>query len=125
MGTDPRDGLATAEWRHARTNCRRPSAPVLGPEARGVFGTEGSRNPNSASDEAGLLYSKGVLLGRSDFVSGQRALEGCSDFYVLEWPSRSDYSRAGEVMDRTALMAEEFATIFVLNCETVFIIKRT
>ena len=93
MGADPRDGLATAEWEHARTNCRRPSAPVLGPEARRVFGTEGSCNPNSASDQAGLLYSKRVLLGRSDFVSGGRALEGCSASCVLERSGSSNCSQ--------------------------------
>jgi hypothetical protein len=94
MGTDPRDGLATAEWEHARTNCRRPSAPVLGPKARRVFGTEGSRNPNTASDEAGLLYSKRVLLGRSDSVSGWRALEGYFGFCVLERSRSSNRSES-------------------------------
>src|SRR6267142_4879919 len=69
------------------------SAPVLGPEARRVFGTEGSCNPNSASDQAGLLYSKRVLLGRSDFVSGGRALEGCSGSCVLERSGSSNCSQ--------------------------------
>jgi hypothetical protein len=109
MGADPRNGLAATEWQHARKNCRRPNAPVLGPEACGVFGTEESCKPNSAAAESGLLYSKGVLLGRSYSLSGRRALEECSDFRVLERPSRSGYSRAGEVVDRTRLMAEEFS----------------
>jgi len=59
VGADPRNGLAATKWQHARKNCRRPRAPVLGPEARRVRGTEESRWPNSAGAETGLLYSKG------------------------------------------------------------------
>ncbi len=94
VGADPRDGLAATEWQHARTNCRRPRAPVLGPEACRVRGTEGSRNPNSPSDEARLLRSKRVLLGRSDSVSSRHALEGCSGFCVLERPGSSHRSES-------------------------------
>ena len=94
MGAHPGDGLATAEWQHARTNCRRPSAPVLGPEACRVFGTEGSCKPNSAAAETGLLHSKMVLLGRSDSVSSRHTLERWSDFFVLEWSCGEGHSAA-------------------------------
>jgi hypothetical protein len=59
LGTDPPNGLATAEWQHARTNPGRPSASVLGPEACRVRGIEGSRNPNSASAEPDCCIQKG------------------------------------------------------------------
>ena len=93
VGTYPRNGLATTEWQHVGENCRWPHAPVLGPEACRVGGIEGSRSPNSSSAEAGLLRSKRVLLGRSDFVSGRHALERCSGFFVLEWSGSSHRSR--------------------------------
>jgi hypothetical protein len=104
VGADPGNGLAAAEWPHARTNCGRPSAPVLGSEACRVFGTERSRNANSASDEAALLYSKRVLLGRSDFVSSRRALEGCSGFCVLERSGSSNRPESRELLERTTLI---------------------
>jgi hypothetical protein len=94
MGADPRNGLAATKWQHARENYRRPGAPVLGPEARRVRGTEESRRPNSAGAKTGLLYSKRVLLGRSDFVSGRRALAGCSGFCVLERSGSSHRSQS-------------------------------
>jgi hypothetical protein len=93
VGTDPPNGLATAEWEHARPNPGRLSASVLGPGACRVRGIEGSRNPKSCSAEAGLLRSKRVLLGRSDFVSSRHALERCSSFFVLEWSCSSHRSR--------------------------------
>jgi hypothetical protein len=77
-GADPCSGLAATEWQHTRTNRRRSRTPVLGPEARRVRRTEGSRNPDSASAEAELLHSKWVLLGRSDSVSSPRALDEAS-----------------------------------------------
>ena len=103
MGADPRHGLAAAKWQHARKNCRRPRTSVLGPEACRVFGTEESYKPNSAAAETGLLYSKRVLLGRSDSVSGGRALERCSGFCVLEWSSCEDDSRARWQATRIAM----------------------
>jgi hypothetical protein len=94
VGADPRNGLATTEWQHAGENCRWPHAPVLGPEACRVFGTEESCRPNSAAAETGLLYSKRVLLGRSDSVSSRLALERCHGFYVLERPGSSNHSQS-------------------------------
>ena len=103
VGTDPPNGLATAEWQHARTNPRWPSASVLGPEACRVRGIEESRNPNSSPAEAGLLRSKRVLLGRSDFVSSRDALERCSIFFVLEWSCGEGYSVARRQINRIAV----------------------
>ena len=94
VGTDPPNGLATAEWQHAWTNPGRPSTSVLGSEACRVSGIEGSCNPNSSSAEAGLLRSKRVLLGRSDSVSSRRTLERCSGFPLLERSSSSHRSES-------------------------------
>jgi len=94
MGADLCNGLAATEWQRARTNRRRPRTPVLGPEARRVRRTEGSRNLDSASAEAQLLHSKWVLLGRSHAVSRRRALERYPGFYVLERSGSSNHSES-------------------------------
>ena len=103
VGTDPPNGLATTEWQHARTNPGRPSTSVLGSEARRVRGIEGPRKPNSSSAEAGLLRSKRVLLGRSDFVSSRYALERCCSFFVLEWSCCEGHSVARDKTPRISL----------------------
>jgi hypothetical protein len=87
VGTDPRNGLAAAEGQHARTDRRQSSAAVLGPEACRIRGTKRTCIANSPSAEAGLLRSKRLLLGRSDFVPSPDELERCACSCVLEWSS--------------------------------------
>jgi len=71
MGADPRDGLATAEWQHARTNPGRPVRQFWDPK-HVVSAELRSSNPNSTSNETGLLRSKRFYWTKRFCSSGTR-----------------------------------------------------